>query len=411
MNLKLSTFNIILKSKFFFDFCLALLFSLLIFYLFIKKFVYPTIIPMEANGKLFFFADWLAIVSANYCERQGIDVYLQNPCDPWGRPHVYGPILLSLPFIENLSKIYYFYLPLLFNFFFIFALIRFFDFNKKIKNFYLLFLLFSIQTLLAIERANIDVLIFLFVVILAFYKNLISNILIIIIGTLSKFYPICLTIIFLFENKFSKIVSKLFITSFIIFFILFFYKDNLIEIYNYRALFSSYSVYGFGFVAALKNLTQVDNLIYLLLLCLPIFFIFRKYYNEIIDSSISKEFFSRDVFENRLYLLFSAVILSCYFIFSGFIYREIFFLGLIPFIVKKYEATSSKNFFRFYFYFLIFKFFISSILVYLNQNYILVTFQKQITFSKHLIDFYLILFVLIVFFNILFYRLRFYFVK
>lgn len=366
---------------------------------------------MEAQGKLFFFADWLAIVSANFCKLQGIDVYLQNPCDAWGRVHVYGPILLKLPLIEKLKLFYYFYLPIVFNIIFVFTIIRFFNFNKKFKNIYIVFFLFNVSTLLAIERANVDVLIFLLIVTLAFFKNSIFNIFIIIITSLSKFYPICLTIIFLYEKKFSRVFLKTLIVCFIVFFILFFYREDLINIYNNRAQFSSLSIYGFGISATIKSFSQLNNIIFLIFFFYPIYFIFKKYYNEITDSSMSYEFFNRVYFENRLYLLFSTVILICYFAFSGFIYREIFFLGLIPFIIKRYESSNQKKFFKFYFYFLILKFFFSSVLIFLNQNYIFENFQKQISLSKHLIDFYLILVVMSVFLNLIYFQLRSYFVK
>ena len=47
------------------------------------------------------FADWKVIVGANLCEELGYDVYLNNPCDIWGRKHVYGEIFLHLPFVEK----------------------------------------------------------------------------------------------------------------------------------------------------------------------------------------------------------------------------------------------------------------------------------------------------------------------
>jgi hypothetical protein len=43
------------------------------------------------------FIDTEAITSAIECARRGIDVYVANPCDPFGRPHVYSPLWLALP--------------------------------------------------------------------------------------------------------------------------------------------------------------------------------------------------------------------------------------------------------------------------------------------------------------------------
>ena len=42
------------------------------------------------------FLDIHAVLAAAQCHRQGIDVYLYNPCDVLGRPHVYSPLWLTL---------------------------------------------------------------------------------------------------------------------------------------------------------------------------------------------------------------------------------------------------------------------------------------------------------------------------
>ena len=72
---------------------------------------------MVKNGILFLFADWTVIVNANLCLEKGFDVFIKNPCDQWGRKHVYGEILLYLPFIDVLKKFYLFYFPIIVNFF------------------------------------------------------------------------------------------------------------------------------------------------------------------------------------------------------------------------------------------------------------------------------------------------------
>jgi hypothetical protein len=47
------------------------------------------------------FTDWTVILQANLCYEKGFDVFLDNPCDYWQRKHVYGEILLYLPFIKR----------------------------------------------------------------------------------------------------------------------------------------------------------------------------------------------------------------------------------------------------------------------------------------------------------------------
>jgi len=51
---------------------------------------------LGTNPFRFPFLDTHALLSAAECQRQGIDVYIQNPCDALGRVHAYSPLWLSL---------------------------------------------------------------------------------------------------------------------------------------------------------------------------------------------------------------------------------------------------------------------------------------------------------------------------
>jgi hypothetical protein len=42
------------------------------------------------------FLDTHAVLAAAECGRQGVDVYLSNPCDVLGRPHSYSPLWLMI---------------------------------------------------------------------------------------------------------------------------------------------------------------------------------------------------------------------------------------------------------------------------------------------------------------------------
>src|SRR5690349_10906036 len=42
------------------------------------------------------FLDAHAVLAAAECGRQGIEVYLSNPCDALGRPHAYSPLWLAI---------------------------------------------------------------------------------------------------------------------------------------------------------------------------------------------------------------------------------------------------------------------------------------------------------------------------
>ena len=197
---------------------LTVIFSLIIAFLIYKKFVYPTVIPVEMNGLTYIFADWGAILSANICEQKGINVYSENPCDIKNRKHVYGEILLHLPFAE-FNKFYQFYFPLILNIIFLFIVVSFFNQSNSFKNYFLVFFIISLPVILAIERANSDILIFLMMYLISKYKNLFLSHILIIFSTLCKFYPICFGVIFLFQKIVKKIFLNISITAFFFYFI------------------------------------------------------------------------------------------------------------------------------------------------------------------------------------------------
>ena len=97
----------------------GLIFSLIIAFLTYKQFIYPTIIPMVIKGGASLFSDWTVILNANLCLEKGFDVFLENPCDQWKRKHVYGEIILNIPFIRSFPKFFFLYLPILFRFIFL----------------------------------------------------------------------------------------------------------------------------------------------------------------------------------------------------------------------------------------------------------------------------------------------------
>ena len=178
---------------------LGIIFTTIIALLIYKQIIYPTIIPMVNNRVLSLFADWTVILNANICLEKGFDVFLENPCDQWKRKHVYGDILLHIPYIKTFPKFYFLYFPILFGFLFL-TIISNFLFVLSDKKYWVVSLcfVFSVPTILVIERSNIDLLIFLILFLVSKNYSLILNYLLIILSTITKFYPIVFTAIFFF---------------------------------------------------------------------------------------------------------------------------------------------------------------------------------------------------------------------
>ena len=60
-------------------------------------------------------------------------------------------------------------------------------------------------------------------------------------------------------------------------------------------------------------------------------------------------------------------------------------------------------FFKIYFYFLVFKFLITTILVFINQNQLYLQINLLIVYLKHLFDFYLVS-IVTVYLGVIFYK-------
>ena len=396
-----------LKKKININFFIFILFVILIYFIIKNQIIYPTIIPMVFNGKINIFADWSVILNANLCFDKGLDVFKNISCDQWNRPHVYGKILLFIPFIENFKNFYFFLFPILFNLLFVYVAINLFKFNNYIEYLMILPFMLSPSIILSIERANIDIIIFLLVVFISFNKKILFNYIPLIFVTLSKFYPLSLAIIFLFEKKFSKIFFHLIIFLILILSILYFQYDELVKIFNNSKLFSAKGIYNFSFNGLVFYITNLNIIIenkdynWLKYLCIFIFLIVPilvtliSQIKFLIHTNNIKDKLTDNIYENRLYILSSTIIISCYFLFSNFIYREIFFLGLIPWILKEREININKSFINFYYYILCTKFIISFLITYIIRNEYLPLIKPILIFIKHSFDFYLITIILL----------------
>lgn len=393
--------NLLIKNlgKFF----IAILFSTVISYIIYKQLVYPTIIPMISNDLVHIFADWSVIFNASVCKNGNVDVYLKIMCDPWGRPHVYGKLLLFFPFVKSLNNFYYLILPIIINFFLIYTVVSFFDEQNFKKKLYLPIFLFSFPVLLAIERANIDILLFLIMVIISKYKNLFLTHLLIIISFMSKFYPIVFGVVFFINSKFKNILVNLSVLLIIYSLFIFIEFDDLVKIFKNSHLFSAAGIYEFsikGFIQYSQGLNirfgNINlNLFKFFFILIPIVLTFSVFLKKVINNQDISNIFLLNTFENRLYVISSATMIACYFVFSNFPYREIFFLGLIPWILKSIKRDN--NFFmNFYFNVLSFKFLASTIVTYLVQNKILLSFKPLLVYLKYIIDFYLIIIVFLI---------------
>ncbi len=327
-------------------FFLSIAVILLIYpHIFYKYFVLQ--MPFSDQAPQSYFADWTVIISAMKCKLQGYDVFLDNPCDFWNRKHVYGSILLFLPYSTNFNNLYSIYLPIFFNLLFLYVVISHINF-KKIEQvlIYILFI-FSPATLLAVERFNIDVLIFLILLLICYLRsNLFKSILIVMIS-LAKFYPVITSIVFLFKGISKKNLSYLFMTVAFVTLIFFFDSNNLTKVFsnisqataNYQLAFG---IMHFSNFPILNTKFPVEHLLIFSVSLMSIIF-FLSYL--ILKKDEFLKDFNFEIYSDKLFFIGSSVCIFTYLLLSNFIYREIFIFLAFPFLFKMINQSIFSKFF------------------------------------------------------------------
>ena len=327
-------------------FFLSIAVILLIYpHIFYKYFVLQ--MPFSDQAPQSYFADWTVIISAMKCKLQGYDVFLDNPCDFWNRKHVYGSILLFLPYSTNFNNLYSIYLPIFFNLLFLYVVISHINF-KKIEQvlIYILFI-FSPATLLAVERFNIDILIFLILLLICYLRSSLFKSILIVMISLAKFYPVITSIVFLFKGINKKNLSYLFMTVTFVTLIFFFDSNNLTKVFsnisqataNYQLAFG---IMHFSNFPILNTKFPVEHLLIFSVSLMSIIF-FLSYL--ILKKDEFLKDFNFEIYSDKLFFIGNSVCVFTYLLLSNFIYREIFIFLALPFLFKMINQSIFSKFF------------------------------------------------------------------
>jgi hypothetical protein len=293
----------------------------------------------------------------------------------------YGNIFLFFPYFKSLEKFYFFYFPILIVIIFIFLIVSLIQ-PKTIFNYFLLILiLFSPPTLLVIERANVDMLIFLLIVLIAFSNSSFLNFIIITFASLLKYYPLVLMVNFFIEKARSIKKILLILSLFIITVLFLFYLTGeswgLIQ-YKKQSFDppwgNQFSVKAFAIISEKwKNYEHP-----MILLISYIFFIF---FTIIFFLVFKKTRFINKVniysFEEKLFILGANLIVTLYLITDNIHYREVFIILLFPFIMKLSKSIDNKIF-KYLIYFITLRyifFLISNYYVFFKKSYYLLYFK------------------------------------
>ena len=289
----------------------------------------------KVPAQSFPFGDLDYIRKAVAVKNLGFNPSLENPM---GIRYVYPSIWLNFFEIFNLENYINFRI---FNFLIIYIYVFIYlDLYFKFKNRYtaivLFVLFFSSANLLAIERLNIEVIIFILIYLLAISKNYVSRILIFILAIFSKIYPIFA--VFIFSN--NKIT--LFVMIFCSLLILFLIRTDismLMEYGNEVALNIAYGIptltkgiwyYStkFGYFINDHNyeIFKYSSIVLACVYAAAIILINYKFRNKLISENFN--------LDEKLFICGAGIFIGRFIFNSNFDYSLIFLIFTIPYILS-----------------------------------------------------------------------------
>ena len=365
-----------IKSDFKKNIAISILFLVCIFFLWKSDVLYShSLFPVVKEGRLHIFADWAMPIKLAMCHKLGFNVFYTRSCLNY---HFnYGNILLYIPYFKSLEKFYFFYIPIIICFLFIFSIVSLIKPKNFFEYFLLILIIFAPSSLLVIERGNNDIIVFLFIILIVYFNSSTLNFLILTLVSLAKYYPLTLMVNFFIEKKRSIIQIIITLLLFIMTFGFFFYlTGESLELFQHKLKMISptwgnqFSIRGLSLI--LKKLKDFDYSTVLIISY--IFFIFF--------SIVSFKIFQKSNFiskiniyslEEKLFILGGNLSIAVYLISDNIHYREIFLILLLPLIIKLKDNFEIMTF-KYLFYFILFRY-----IFFIFSNYFIM-FKKYFTF-------------------------------
>ena len=365
-----------IKSDFKKNIIISVILSFCIFFLWKSGVLYShSLFPVVKEGRLHIFADWAMPIKLAMCHKLGFNVFYTSSCLNY--PFNYGNILLYVPYFKSFEKFYFFYIPITICFLFVFSIVGIIKPKNFFEYFLLILIIFAPSSLLAIERGNTDIVVFLFIVLIVYFNSSTLNFLILTLASLSKYYPLALMVNFFIEKKRSIIQVIITLLLFMMTFGFFFYlTGESMELIQHKLKLISptwgnqFSIRGLSLI--LKKLKDFDYSTVLIISY--IFFIFASIVSfKIFQKSnfISKVNIS--FLEEKLFILGGNLSIAVYLISDNVHYREIFIILLLPLVIKLKDNFKIKIF-KYLFYFILFRY-----IFFIFSNYFIM-FKKYFTF-------------------------------
>lgn len=265
------------------------------------------------------FADLRSVQAALRAIAKGFDPRLINPDDPWSRPMNYPIIWVKIARVFGLaSETNY----LLFVSSFVIAyLICVYDLLRKFPSIWLLAAIFSGSSLLAIERGNSDLLVFVLLYLSSMVPVLWMSAAMIMLGTILKIYPV-FAAISLLRNRI--VFGGLLLTA-VVYFLFDF--DDLLKVRSATPI-SAWLSYGIPTIAA-RYPTRIVSPI--LLGALLLMFVGALSFSKLFRDNSAADGAPKEAV--RLFLAGSGVYVATFLLSSNWDYRLICIMLCIPYLL------------------------------------------------------------------------------
>lgn len=267
-----------------------------------------------------YFADMRTVQGALLSIQQEFNPQLVNPGDPWGRPMNYPSlwVVISDFFALNFEKNYLIFIISGVTTYLSICLYAL----RKYPSIWLLLAIFSGSSLLAIERGNNDLIVFILIFFSA-SKNLLLTSLLIIFASVLKIYPI-FSAITLSNNKKYFIA----ITSLVGIYLVYIWPE--IENIKRNTPISAIMSYGAPSISeALKLKLNVNLNAWLMAIFMIAFALLSGNSNKVKNNSTIK---TKKENEFKLFQIGASIFLSTFIVSSNWDYRLIFLILCIPFL-------------------------------------------------------------------------------
>ena len=355
---------------------ISLFFSLVIFFLWKSGILYSySLSPVIKENRLHVFADWATPIKLAVCHKLGFNVFYPSSCLNY--PFNYGNVLLYIPYFKLYENFYFFYIPIVICFLFVFSIVSLIKPKNFFEYFLLILIIFAPSSLLVIERGNNDILVFLFIILIVYFNSSKLNFLILTLASLAKYYPFALIVNFFIEKKRSVnqliIILLLFMFTIVVFF---YFTGESLQLVQHKLKIISptwgnqFSIRSLSLV--LKKLKDFDYS--MVLIISYIFFIFSSIVSfKIFQKSNFISKINISFFEEKLFILGSNLSIAVYLISDNVHYREIFLILLLPLVIKLKDNFKIKIF-KYLFYFILARY-----IFFIFANYFIM-FKKYFAF-------------------------------